>query len=161
MKIFIDSGADINIEASNDYGSLPIHLAATSGDFESVKLLVDHGAIITTPNKLNATALHGAAATGSVDIVEYLLARGLDKHKHILNKDKQTALEVAISRSNYSEEVKKVLPKLKALLTGDESSNSSSSGSGSETRDNDNNDDEDVIEISEESEYDDTENADL
>ena len=70
-------------------------------------------------------------------------------------------MEVAISRSNYSEEVKKVLPKLKALLTGDESSTSSSSGSGSETRDNDNNDDEDVIEISEESEYDDTENADL
>ena len=34
----------------------------------------------------------------------------------ILNRDKQTALEVAESRSNYSNEVKKSLPRLRALL---------------------------------------------
>ena len=71
---------------------------------------------ITKPNKLNATALHGAAAVGSADVVELLLSKGLHAHKHLLNRDKQTALEVAESRSNYSNEVKKSLPRLRALL---------------------------------------------
>ena len=60
--------------------------------------------------------MHGAAAVGSADVVELLLSKGLHKHKHLLNRDKQTALEVAESRSNYSNEVKKSLPRLRALL---------------------------------------------
>ena len=60
--------------------------------------------------------MHGAAAVGSADVVELLLSKGLHTHKHLLNRDKQTALEVAESRSNYSNEVKKSLPRLRALL---------------------------------------------
>ena len=60
--------------------------------------------------------MHGAAAVGSADVVELLLSKGLHAHKHLLNRDKQTALEVAESRSNYSNEVKKSLPRLRALL---------------------------------------------
>ena len=48
--------------------------------------------------------------------MELLLSKGLHTHKHLLNRDKQTALEVAESRSNYSNEVKKSLPRLRALL---------------------------------------------
>ena len=106
---------------------------------------------ITTPNKLNATALHGAAAVGSADVVELLLSKGLHMHKNVLNKDNQTALEVAISRANYSEDVKKVLPQLKALLTGEGNNDDKPNGD----------DADDVIEISEDSGMDDTENSDL
>ena len=106
---------------------------------------------ITTPNNLNATALHGAAAVGSADVVELLLSKGLNMHKNVLNKDNQTALEVAISRSNYSEDVKKALPRLKALLTGE--------GNNADKAKDD--DADDVIEISEESGMDDTEESDL
>ena len=96
--------------------------------------------------------MHGAAAVGSADVVEFLLSKGLGVHKNVLNKDDQTALEVAISRANYSEDVKKALPRLRVLLTGE-----------SNTDDNkaDGEDADDVIEISEESGMDDTQDSDL
>ena len=96
--------------------------------------------------------MHGAAAVGSADVVELLLANGMDRHKHLLNKDKQTALEVAISRSNYSEVVKKALPQLKALLTTEATDNASADSA---------DDDGDTVVLSEESEMDDTESTDL
>ena len=109
-------GADFNVPANNSYGSLPIHLAATSGDLESVKLLIDNGADVKAPNKLNSTCLHGAAAIGHVEIMKLLLSNGADPDAK--NHEMKTPLEVAKHRSKQSVDVQNNLEEITKLLMG-------------------------------------------
>lgn len=51
-------------------------LAAVWDDVEMVKLLLDHGAEIDAGSGAEGTALHAAAASGSLALVELLLTRG-------------------------------------------------------------------------------------
>jgi uncharacterized protein len=62
-------------------GFTALHLAAFfSGDIESARRLLEHGADPTAParNDMQVTPLHSAAARGHGDIVELLLGRGAD-----------------------------------------------------------------------------------
>jgi hypothetical protein len=62
----------------------PIQMAATKGQFEMVKFLVEKGAdkdYIHPLTKMNA--FHLAAFDGFSDIVKYLAAQGADVNKHL------------------------------------------------------------------------------
>lgn len=55
--------------------STPLHLAATGGDLEIVKMLLEHDANIEAKNALQETPLHRAAHFNRVDIVDFLLSQ--------------------------------------------------------------------------------------
>ncbi|MHB9023416.1 MAG: ankyrin repeat domain-containing protein [Armatimonadota bacterium] len=58
------------------YGGTPLHWAATEGKDAIVQLLIAHGALINTKNKIGQTPLHLAVATGKESTVNLLLANG-------------------------------------------------------------------------------------
>ncbi|MCP1646652.1 ankyrin repeat domain-containing protein [Pseudomonas nitroreducens] len=60
------------------FGDRPIHVAATRGDIDEIKLLLDHGAQINAKGEHGYTALHDAVEQGHVAAVRYLLDHGAD-----------------------------------------------------------------------------------
>jgi len=68
------------VNAPNDFGWSPLHLAAFVGNVDNVKLLLDRGADIRlrAKTKFHNTPLLIALLTGHVDTVRLLLDRGAD-----------------------------------------------------------------------------------
>lgn len=58
--------------------STAVMFAAERGFLPIVKLLVEHGADVTIPNKFGYTALHASTNGKHLEIVKYLLANGAD-----------------------------------------------------------------------------------
>ena len=119
IPFWIDHGIDPNIK--NSAGITPINavlnIAETSGTFQeqlqAIKYLVEHGADINhkTPNGFfnihtgtwsNETPLMWAADKGWVELTQYLLDAGADPNIRGMDNNKQTALDVAMSRDRQS-----------------------------------------------------------
>ena len=66
----IDSGAKLDVP--NQYDNTPLHLAASNGLTDIVRLLVENGATLDVPNEDGDTALHLAALNGHTDIKNFL-----------------------------------------------------------------------------------------
>ncbi len=77
VKYLIDIGADINA-VSEDRHNTPIMDAASTGDLESIKLLVSEGADLETQSKNGQTALILAVGHGDIEVSNYLLSAGAD-----------------------------------------------------------------------------------
>lgn len=66
----------IDIEAYNDVGWMPLHLAAKAGSYDAVCSLVHAGVNVNnTDRSCGRTALHIAVESGHKNIVEYLLKK--------------------------------------------------------------------------------------
>ena len=77
VALLIKSGADVNI--SNDKGHGPLHAAASSGQLNICKLLVEHGADINRSGSLDGlTPIQVAAMEGWRDVVDYLMKKGAE-----------------------------------------------------------------------------------
>ncbi len=73
----IDNGADI--QARTGKGLTPLHAAAYAGDFDTaVKLVKKEARVSDAENDFAITALHAAVEEKNSDIVELLLASGVD-----------------------------------------------------------------------------------
>ncbi|CAH0004407.1 unnamed protein product [Clonostachys byssicola] len=72
-RLILD-GAEINTPDSE--GFLPLHLAATRGRKELVKLLLDRGALINRVAPMSGTALSIAAVRNQTEVVDLLLEYG-------------------------------------------------------------------------------------
>ena len=83
LKKMLLIGSDPNIKDSNGWTAL--HYACQLGDFESVKILVDKKADITSFSNNRRTPLHLAAKMNRNDIVNYLIDKILE-NKNIDNK---------------------------------------------------------------------------
>jgi ankyrin repeat protein/L-ascorbate metabolism protein UlaG (beta-lactamase superfamily) len=77
VATLLELGADPN-HAPSIYGHSPLSTAIWSGNLEVVNLLIEHGADLQYRNSEGETALHLAAAKGSIPIAQMLLTRGLD-----------------------------------------------------------------------------------
>lgn len=77
VKYLISLGADINA-ISDDRNNTPVMDAASSGDLDSLKLLVSEGANLETQSKNGQTALILAVGHGDVEVSNYLLSTGAD-----------------------------------------------------------------------------------
>jgi hypothetical protein len=74
VKKAINNGANIN--AKNNYGATPLHLACYNGYLEIVECLVENKAEINAKNNDGYPPLHLACDKGHLDIVKYLIKNG-------------------------------------------------------------------------------------
>ena len=76
VKKYIESGVDVN---ATYFAWSPIQMAATKGQFETVKYLTEHGANLNYQHPMTKmTAFHLAAYDGFDKIVKYLAEKGAD-----------------------------------------------------------------------------------
>jgi ankyrin repeat protein len=66
----------VGVETVGNFGSTPLHVAATRGNFEEAHLLVVAGAPLNASGEHGFTPLHEAAAQGHRRVCEFLLASG-------------------------------------------------------------------------------------
>jgi ankyrin repeat protein len=90
--IFFWNKPDIN--ALNYHGESPLLRSVKARNREIAEYLLQHGAIITITDNSGNTALHHAAAIGSIDIVELLIKN--DSNLNKMNKEGQTPFIKAI-----------------------------------------------------------------
>jgi ankyrin repeat protein len=72
VELFLERDADV-LEAQNNRGSTPLHLAASKMSEKTVRLLIEKGASINLQNNKMQTALHKASRRGHLDIARLLL----------------------------------------------------------------------------------------
>ena len=101
MEAAIKAGAAVN---GNDVVGPPLVAAASRGNREAVKLLLDKGANVDARDNQGMTALMMAVAiSGSAETVQYLLARGANPNASTtigIGTSKVTALSLARSKNN-------------------------------------------------------------
>ncbi|PMG11287.1 hypothetical protein BCV00_18200 [Vibrio breoganii] len=88
VRLLIESGIDVNKFTcerevwTNEFDSFhfetPLHLAASSGYLDVVKILLEHGALINSKRWGERTPIMFASAYGQTDIVKYLCTQGAD-----------------------------------------------------------------------------------
>jgi ankyrin repeat protein len=77
VKLLLEHQADVNIQA-DETCETPLLLAARTGELEVSRLLLKHGADVTSRNYLGWSSLHLASYHGHLGIVEDLLVHGAD-----------------------------------------------------------------------------------
>lgn len=79
VKKYVDAGVDVN---ATYFAWAPIQMAATKGQFETLKYLTEKGADVNYVHPLTKmTAFHLAAYDGHEKIVKYLAEHGADINK--------------------------------------------------------------------------------
>lgn len=68
----------INSQDQNSTSDLPLHSAATTGQLEVLRLLVESGAVVDAGDSDQSTALQVAALRGHPACVDYLISQGAD-----------------------------------------------------------------------------------
>ncbi len=81
LRLALEHGADpnlLNVGRGRPHEGTPLHYAMGNGPLENVKLLVNHGADINKPNRLNCSPITQATNQNDFDVVLYLLNQGAD-----------------------------------------------------------------------------------
>ena len=100
IELLLTNGADINAEC--DTGATPLVLAAENGKLEALKFILQHKDKIVNVEAKGAgggTALHVAAYGGHSEIIELLLANGVDVNA--TDDDSDTPLSLAVIKRQH------------------------------------------------------------
>jgi len=95
-RALIERGADIHAVAENAQRVAPVHAAASVGDVETMRLLLDRGADPNARQQAGFVPLHAAAGNGDLDMARLLIARGADRHAR--TDDGKDAAAIAAER---------------------------------------------------------------
>jgi ankyrin repeat protein len=89
VKQYLAAGEDVN--AKDNFGRTPFHLAAFYGRKELVELLIDNGADVNAKDNFGRTPFHLAAFYGRKELVELLIDNGADVNAK--DNNRQTPLD--------------------------------------------------------------------
>ena len=89
----IERGADVNAAARNSQKVAPIHAAASVGDREMVRLLLERGADANARQERGFMALQTAALHGDIEMAAMLIRHGADPRAS--SEDEKTAEDLA------------------------------------------------------------------
>jgi uncharacterized protein len=92
-ELLLRRGADPTALARNSTQVMPLHSAAAGRSFETMELLLKHGAPVNAKQQQGWTALHSAAQNGDEKMVKLLLQHGADPQAR--NDNKVTASQLA------------------------------------------------------------------
>ncbi|KAI1921726.1 hypothetical protein LOZ58_004207 [Ophidiomyces ophidiicola] len=78
LQLFIDHGTNVN--APNEFGSVPLHTAASIAEVEPVKILLEHGADVNRKDDHGYVPLHLASSAVGIrkELATLLLENGAD-----------------------------------------------------------------------------------
>ena len=82
----------LTVNSRNCVGDTPLHAAATWGDCDAIRTLVEAGAEVNVVGELGDTPLHDAALQGNRSAFDLLLSLGADSK--IRNSNGASAFEV-------------------------------------------------------------------
>jgi ankyrin len=94
FNLAIELGSDVN--AANQAGDTPLHLASVRGYTAAVRVLLDRGAAVNIANKSGDTPLHNAASRAYPAIIELLVQQGAELEAK--NKRGQTPLAMTMTQ---------------------------------------------------------------
>src|SRR6266851_5141074 len=77
-QLLIDKGADVNARAKSKFLNTPLQAALLTGQHDTAKLLLEHGADPLVRQSKGFTPMHEAALLGRADLIELLLAHGAE-----------------------------------------------------------------------------------
>ncbi|HZO75847.1 MAG TPA: ankyrin repeat domain-containing protein [Ktedonobacteraceae bacterium] len=95
-QLLLQRGADVAARSRNATGNLPLHAALAGRRFDVAQLLVMHGSNVNIQDQYQWTALHHAAYSGNLTMVELLLTNGAKLD--VKNNKGQTPLQIARER---------------------------------------------------------------
>jgi len=78
VRLLLDHGADRAAADATNRGMTVLHYSSCQGHTDLVRLLIDAGANLNTPDSKGYTALHLAAEWGELEVVRILLKAGAD-----------------------------------------------------------------------------------
>lgn len=79
VKLLVEAGADVNLKGPQRYRFYPIQRAIETNNFELMKYLLENGVPLDFKSEVKKyTLLHYAANRYSIEIIEFLLEKGLD-----------------------------------------------------------------------------------
>jgi ankyrin repeat protein len=92
-RLLIESGAAVDVAASNPMMVTPLHSAASARNLEAARALLEHGAPVNARQQAGWTPIHSAAQNGDRPMLELLLKHHADPT--LANDDGKTAAMVA------------------------------------------------------------------
>lgn len=76
IDVLLTKDFEIDVEARDEAGWTPLHLAVEAGSLHAVRSLLKAGADVNKPEvSYGRTALHIAVENGHIEIVKYLLEK--------------------------------------------------------------------------------------
>ena len=99
LRVTRDSSR-IAYRGTNLEGKTPLHMAAATGCYETVRVILDHEdgtTILETKDNRQQTALLIAASAGNIDVVNLMIKKGANPR--VKNKDRESAIHIS-ARSN-------------------------------------------------------------
>ncbi|KAJ5100272.1 hypothetical protein N7456_006324 [Penicillium angulare] len=88
------------VNALNENGDAPLHLAAEHGSLSMVVLLYNSGSVVVQPNHSNCTPLYKASRSGHLGIVKFLYEHGAGPNIHQASSNDWTPLAVAAEQGH-------------------------------------------------------------
>jgi ankyrin repeat protein len=98
-RYLIESGADVNAQATNASQVGPIHAAVAREDIVTLELLLYHGADANACQQKSLRPVHAAASSGNTQLVALLLMFGADPS--LANEDGRLAADYARDRGHH------------------------------------------------------------
>jgi ankyrin repeat protein len=111
MRLLLERGADVNVVSRHPIGATPLIAALFGRRVEAARILVEHGADVTTRRggqgwpRAGWSPLHYAAAYGFLSIVSLLLARGASAR----TRDDSGMTPIDVAREAGEEEAAQLL----------------------------------------------------
>jgi ankyrin repeat protein len=100
VRLLVQYGANLTALSTNQFGDLPIHLAAAFGHVNIVHWMLDNGVPVDIRNRMGATPLHSAAHNNRLEVARLLLDGGASVNAKVINSDNRTSLHEAAAQGS-------------------------------------------------------------